>query len=93
MLDDLANPGLFGRSSYTWRQFLDAENIAYFTQYGRYLPLLARFSATAQRFPVASNIIGGTALAGSGGGLLYIGYGIYQDWDSLLLYFLGDDDE
>gem|GEM_PF-4111795 len=92
VLDDLAHPGLFGKDKYTWREYFDTESIAYFTQYGRKRPGLAAFNATAQRFPRTANTIGFGIGAGAITGVAYMGYGIYKDWDYLVSYFLGEDD-
>jgi hypothetical protein len=92
VLDDLAHPGLFGRENYTWREFFDTESIAYFTQYSRKRPGLAAFNATAQRFPGTARAIEYSIGGGSIIGVGYMGYGIYKDWDYLVSYFWGDDD-
>jgi hypothetical protein len=68
VLDDVANPGLFGRAGQTgfgWRGFYNAERIAYTLQYGFNPSPLTAFNATAQAYPLGTRVvvIGGTAFA------------------------------
>ena len=75
VLDDIANPGLFARSStpgFGVRGFYDAESVAYFMQSGRFRPLSAGFNATAQAYPLATRVAVGAIVVGDTVVIIYI---------------------
>jgi RHS repeat-associated protein len=66
VLDDIANPGLFSRSTnraaFGYQGFKDAEAVAYFMQFGRQRPTWEAINAFSQRWPEATYLgIGGAA--------------------------------
>jgi len=77
VLDDVAHPGLFARSSrpgFGWRGFYQAERVAYTMQYGFNPVPLTALNATAQAYPVATRVVvygGGSYLVWELGSNLY----------------------